>query len=157
MTRTKKILASPPLGLMELKVKHIMNSRPRTVKTDTSIKGLIERFRGQIEGCFPVINKKKKLVGIVTESDVLDIFKKPTRHALFGASMIKEARKGAATHVNEIMTGHPIVATPDMSVDELIKLMTAHKLRHLPVVKNNKLVGMVTLRQVMELYQMIER
>ncbi|MEM3402240.1 MAG: CBS domain-containing protein, partial [Candidatus Hadarchaeales archaeon] len=56
--------------LAEMKVEEIMNRRPRTVKPDTTITGLIERMLGEIDACFPVVDKDLNLLGIVTESDI---------------------------------------------------------------------------------------
>lgn len=46
--------------------------------------------------------------------------------------------------VRNIMTKDPVVAQPDQSVDQVIDLMTANKLQQMPVVENNKLVGLIT-------------
>lgn len=136
---------------MKIRVKEIMDRRPRTVNSDTSMDDLLKCFRGRVGDCFPVVDKERKLVGVVTGSDILEIFKVPSRHAFVGVSGAREARKGAANHVRGIMTWHPIVATPDMTVEEVVKIMTTHKLRHLPVVRRDKLVGLITLRHLINL------
>lgn len=46
--------------------------------------------------------------------------------------------------VRNIMTKNPIVATPNQSIQDVTNLMTKHKLQQIPVVKNGKLVGLVT-------------
>lgn len=142
-----------PKSLMETKVKEVMNRRPRTVTPNTSIAGLLESLRGQIEDCFPVVNKNRKLLGIVTESDVLHVLQVPLRHVTVGHAMIKQAMKRSASTVVEIMTKRPITASPDMTTQEALNIMAAHKLRHLPVVEKERLVGLICLRDIIELYQ----
>ncbi len=144
-----------PKNLMETKVKEVMNRRPRAVSSDTSIEGLLERLLGQIEDCFPVINKNQKLLGIVTESDVLHVLQVPMRRAIVGHAMIKEAMKRSARNVSDIMTKRPITVTPETTIQETLNLMTAHKLRHLPVVEGERLVGLVCLRDIIELYHVL--
>jgi len=61
-----------PLKLMEIKVSEVMNKRPREVREDTSIDGLLERMLGQIESCFPVVDSHgERLVSDVSFSDSL--------------------------------------------------------------------------------------
>jgi acetoin utilization protein AcuB len=140
---------------METKVKEVMNRRPRTVTPNTSIEDLLERLRGQIEDCFPVIGKNRKLLGIVTESDVLHVLQVPLRHATVGHAMIKQAMKRSASTVGEIMTRRPITVAPDMTIQESLNLMAAHKLRHLPVIEKERLVGLICLRDIIELYHVL--
>jgi len=141
-----------PKSLMETKVKEVMNRRPRTVTPDTSIDGLLECLRGQIEDCFPIVDKNRKLLGIVTESDVLHVLQVPLRHVTVGHTMVKQAMKRSASTVGEIMTRRPITVAPNMTIQEALNLMAAHKLRHLPVVEKELLVGLICLRDIIELY-----
>jgi acetoin utilization protein AcuB len=132
-----------------------MNRRPRTVRPQTSIDGLLERLLAQIEGCFPVVDKDQRLLGIVTESDVLQVLYSPVSKATVG-SVFREAMKVAAKTVGEIMTKRPISVTPEMTIAEALNLMSAHKLRRLPVVEGEKLVGLVSLRDIIELYRVLK-
>jgi acetoin utilization protein AcuB len=140
--------------LLEIRVKEIMNRRPRTVRPETSIDGLLERLLGQIEGCFPVVDRDQRLLGIVTESDVLQVLHPPVPKAMVG-SVFREAMKVTAKTVGEIMTKRPITVTPEMTVVEALNLMSAHKLRRLPVVEGEKLVGLVSLRDIIDLYRVL--
>jgi CBS domain-containing protein len=138
-----------------MRVANIMNRRPRTIGPNTTIEGLLERLMSQIEDCFPVVDRNQKLLGIVTESDVLHVFQVPSRHGTIGYTMVRQLMKRSANTVRDIMTRRPITVKPETSVRELVNLMIAHKLRHLPVVKNGKLVGLVCLRDVIELYRIL--
>lgn len=144
----------PSRRLMETRVKEIMNRRPRTVRPEISIYGLLERMMGQIEGCFPVVDRDQRLLGIVTESDLLQVLRPPVPQAMVG-SVFREAMKSAASTVGEIMTKRPITVTPEMTVAEALNLMVAHKLRRLPVVEGQNLVGLLSLRDVIKFYRVL--
>jgi CIC family chloride channel protein len=153
----KKTVIPPkpmPRKLMETKVREVMNKRPRTVSPETSIDGLLERMMGQLETCFPVVDKNHKLLGIVTESDILQIVRLSIPQMAVG-SVLKEVFKSSASTVAEIMTERPISVTPEMKVSEVLNLMVAHKLRRLPVVEKDRLVGLVSLRGIIELYRVM--
>lgn len=142
---------------MKIKVKGIMNRRPPTTSQDTSIEDLIKRLRRQREDYLLVVNKKRELVGIVTESDILHTLKIPSRHAVVGGSAAKEVGKGAATKVSEIMTKHPLTVVPDMSIRDALNLMIAHKFRHLPVVERKKLVGLIAIRDILSIPHVVRK
>jgi CBS domain-containing protein len=50
--------------------------------------------------------------------------------------------------VRDIVTNELVAATPDMSVQEATELMSAHQVRRLPVVENNRLVGIVSIGDI---------
>lgn len=141
--------------LSEIRVREVMNKKPRTVKPDTSIDDLLERMMGQIEDCFPVVDSEQKLVGIVTESDLFHVFHPPTPRFTVGGASIRDALKYSANTVDGMMTKRPFFVNPNMTIVEAMNLMAAHKLRHLPVVEDEKLVGLLCLRDIVELYRIL--
>jgi len=141
---------------LKIKVKDVMNARPRTIRPDTTIKGTMQRLRQQIEDCLPVVDKDEKLVGVVTESDILYALYVPPRQGTVGSAMVRRAMKQFARNAGELMTKNPISVTPDMSIQETLSIMAEHKHRHLPVVEKNKLVGLISLREIISLYAMIK-
>ncbi len=146
---------SIPRNLMDVKVSEVMNKRPREVREDTSIDGLLERMLGQIETCFPVVDKNHKLVGIVTESDLFQMFHSQLPWTTVGGARLREILKYSAKTVGDIMTKRPVTVSPDMTVGEAMNLMIANKVRRLPVLEGDKLVGLLTLRDIIELYRII--
>jgi CBS domain-containing protein len=143
--------------LLKMKVKDVMNPKPRTIHPDTSIRGTMQRIRQQIEDCLPVVDAGGKLVGVVTESDILYALRVPSRESTVGSTMVRQAMKQVASNAGELMTKHPVSVTPDMSIQETLGIMVEHKHRHLPVVeKNNELVGLISLREIIGLYSMIK-
>jgi CBS domain-containing protein len=79
-----------------------------------------------------LVSERGEITGIVTERDYL------RRVAL-------EGRTDRETAVREIMSSPLIVATPDTSIDECMALMTDRRIRHLPVVEEGKVVGLVSI------------
>ena len=143
--------------LLKTKVKEIMNPRPRTIRPETTIKGTMQRLHQQIEDCLPVVDEDGKLVGVVTESDILYALHVTPRRDMVGSTMLRQAMKQFASNAGELMAKNPISVTPDMSIQETLNVMVEHKHRHIPVVgKNNKLVGLISLREIISLYNMVK-
>jgi CBS domain-containing protein len=79
-----------------------------------------------------LVTEGGEIAGIVTERDYL------RRVAL-------EGRTDEDTAVREIMSSPLIVVTPDTSIDECMAVMTDRRIRHLPVVQEGKVVGLVSI------------
>jgi CBS domain-containing protein len=73
-----------------------------------------------------------EIAGIVTERDYL-------------RRVTLEGRTDAETHVGEIMSSPLVVVTPETSVDECMAVMTDRRIRHLPVVEDGHVVGLVSI------------
>ena len=78
-----------------------------------------------------------QLLGIFTERD-------------YCRKIILMGRSSVGTPIQDIMTKKMIIVQVDQTVEECIELMTKHHIRHLPVVDNEKMVGLVSMRDVME-------
>lgn len=92
-----------------------------------AIKLMVEANVGSL-----LVTEGGRFVGIVTERDYL------RRIAL-------EGRTSSTTLVGEIMTSPLIVVDPETSLDECRALMTDRRIRHLPVVDNGNIVGVVSI------------
>ena len=73
-----------------------------------------------------------EITGIVTERDYL-------------RRVTLEGRTDAETRVGEIMSSPLVVVTPETSVDECMAVMTDRRIRHLPVVEEGRVVGLVSI------------
>ncbi len=82
-------------------------------------------------GALPVIDNGK-LVGIFSERD-------------YARKVILLGKSSKKTYVKEIMTPHVFYATPDMTNEQGLALMSAKRIRHLPVMEDEKMVGMVSI------------
>ena len=102
-----------------------------SVNADETAYNALELMAKKNVGALLVVNGEK-LVGIVTERD-------------YARKVILEGRSSLATTVNKIMTAQIVHITPDKSVEEGLALMTEKRFRHLPVLENGKLIGIVSI------------
>jgi CBS domain-containing protein len=79
-----------------------------------------------------LVTEGDKLVGIISERDY-------TRKVVLRGKSSKE------TPVREILSGHVIHVTPKHTVQEALRLMTDHHVRHLPVLEGDRVVGIVSI------------
>ena len=77
------------------------------------------------------------LVGILSERD-------------YARRVILQGKASMSTRVSEIMTAGVIAITPERTVEEAMALMTERHIRHLPVVEEGRLVGVISLRDLMK-------
>ena len=73
-----------------------------------------------------------KLVGVLTERD-------------YARKVVLAGRSSKESQVEEVMTAHVVCVAPERSVDECMALMTNRRLRHLPVVDHKRVVGIVSI------------
>ena len=73
-----------------------------------------------------------KLVGIISERD-------------YARKVVLQRRSSSDTLVREIMTGSVMTVTPDHSVENCMKMITEHRVRHLPVLAADQLVGVISI------------
>jgi CBS domain-containing protein len=82
-------------------------------------------------GALPVVSRDK-LAGIFTERDY-------TRKIALAGKTSKQ------TFVKEIVSANVVTVAPDESVEECMRLMTEHRIRHLPVVQSDEVVGIISI------------
>jgi len=106
-----------------MNAKDIMTRDIITVSPTMSVKNLaLALIKNQISGA-PVADKNGKLVGVVSEADLI-------------------AKNGK--DVKSIMSKKIISVSEETSVEEIARLMTAHAIKRLPVMKNDAIVGIVS-------------
>lgn len=137
-----------------LTAKDIMSRKVVTVKKQDSIEDLAQLFiKHEING-IPIVDETGKVVGIVTESDLIEQNKNlhiPTVITLFDAvisldsdkKLEAEIKKITATKVEDIYNPKVITVTQDAEVAELASLMANKGVHTLPVLENGKLVGII--------------
>lgn len=121
-------------------VGEIMNVKVVTVTADTTIEKVARLANKYRIGGLPVIDKNRKLVGIVTERDVM-------------RKVVALNKKPASVKVKDIMTSPPemFVAKPNDDMNWVAKQMAKHDITRVPIVTDNgMLVGVVTNKDMME-------
>jgi len=83
-------------------------------------------------GCVPVCDNTQNVVGLITDRDII----------LRCVACNKDPK---STPISEIMTCNPCCCTPEVEVTEAEKLMSENQVKRIPVVENNKIVGILTL------------
>ncbi len=137
-----------------LKAKDIMSSSVLTVKMSTSIAEVAEIFHDNSIGGAPVVDDEGKLVGIITESDLIDQNKKlhiPTVVAIFDAVVYleslrkfeEELRKMTGNKVKDLCSTDVVTVDADTPVNEIASIMADSHFHTIPVLDNALLVGVV--------------
>ncbi|MEO5912158.1 MAG: CBS domain-containing protein [Pelobium sp.] len=79
-----------------------------------------------------LITDSDQLSGIFTERD-------------YARKVVLKGKSSKEVHIKDVMTAAPIVISPEDSLDHCMELMTHKHFRHLPVIENDKLIGMVSI------------
>jgi CBS domain-containing protein len=101
------------------------------VTPDQTVYEAVERMADKGVGALLVI-LADNLVGIISERD-------------YARKVILKGKSSRTTPVKEIMTSPVIFGTPDQAVDECMGIMTRNRIRHLPIMKNEKVLGVVSI------------
>lgn len=124
-----------------MKVRDILESKGSKVATigvDETINQVVSKLVEMNIGSLLVLDEKGGIAGIITERDVLrqcdkcvDSFKK--------------------LKVKEVMTKQLIVASPDDDLDYVENIMTRNRIRHLPIISEQKLEGIISIGDLVNL------
>ena len=117
------------------RVQALLKNKPSntvlSVRPDQSVFEAIEKMAEMGVGALLIL-ENEQLLGIITERD-------------YARKVILRGRSSKDTLVRDIMTSPVVYVRPDHSIDECMTLMTVHRFRHLPVVDDNKVVGVVSI------------
>ncbi|PKO10472.1 MAG: hypothetical protein CVU40_05055 [Chloroflexi bacterium HGW-Chloroflexi-2] len=108
-----------------------------TVKKDTPLINVLELMAEKGIGAVLVM-EDEKIAGIFSERD-------------FARKVAKTRNLSLDVPVSELMTKDVFVISPDETIDECMALMSSSKIRHLPVIENEKLVGLISIGDVVRI------
>jgi len=120
-------------------VKHLLDSKGREVLSiadDASVFEAIKLMAERSIGSLLVLDNSK-LQGIVTERD-------------YARKVIVKGRSSKTTKVAEIMTADVVTARTDQTVNDCMKIMTNRRIRHLPVVENDEVLGVISIGDLVQ-------
>jgi len=103
-----------------------------TVNPESSVYEALETLESKNLGSLVVLEECGKLDGIFTERD-------------YARKVILKGRSSKETRVMDIMTESPVFVTPETKIDYCMQLMTDKHIRHLPVLDDNELVGLISI------------
>jgi acetoin utilization protein AcuB len=121
-------------------VKDRMSAHPLTISESEPISSAHRYMQEQDIRHLPVVNRSGKLVGIVTEDDLLKA--EPSGVTLLSVWEIHSLLE--KVKVRNVMVGDVIITTEDTPIEEAAHLMMDHKIGCLPVMREDRLVGIVT-------------
>jgi CBS domain-containing protein len=108
-----------------------------TVRPSETIEGLAQRLRLAGVGAMMVSEDGHTLDGIITERDVAYALPVHAGHL-------------HSLRVSKLMTKTVITCTPEDTIAEVAKIMTLHRIRHLPVIDSGRLAGVVSIGDVLK-------
>jgi acetoin utilization protein AcuB len=120
-------------------VKDRMTPNPITLTPDTSFPDAFHMMREKRIRHVPVVDDKQKLIGIVTQTDLLHASPSVTTLSIFEVNYLL-----ANLHIREVMTSPAVTAPEDAPLEEAAQLMVQKKIGSLPVMRDGVLVGMIT-------------
>jgi CBS domain-containing protein len=106
-----------------------------TVERDQSVLEVAKFMVEHNIGAVPVLDRGK-LVGIFSERDIMK-------------RVLAEGKDAKKSKVGEVMTPNPLVVTADETLENCMVLMKQHGFRHLPILDGPKLLGLVSLRDLL--------
>jgi len=152
MSKQKKLISD----FYELKVNQLMDKRIwdlPLIEEKQDIHHVLAILGGR-NHIWVVNNKEeKKLVGVITEHDVLSILApKEFPSYVFGMPDIKSIKHGTAQTADDVMCHRIIRCKPEDKIIDALMKMVKYELRRLPVVSDGKIVGELTLHQLIRKY-----
>jgi CBS domain-containing protein len=121
-------------GEVSLKVEDVMTMDVITMDEKSLVKEAAETMSQNEISCV-IAARKGKAIGILTESDLLK-------------RVIVEGKNAKKTKIGEIMSSPLEVVAPGTSLEEALQLMFEKKIKKLPVVEKNRLLGVVSLTDI---------
>ena len=120
-------------------IKHLLDRKGRdiiSVKPETSVLDAIRLMAEKGIGSL-VVMEDQELLGIMSERD-------------YARKVIIKGRSSESTAVSEIMTANVLTTSSSETVNDCMGVMTEKKIRHLPVVEDNVVIGMISIGDLVE-------
>jgi CBS domain-containing protein len=141
-----------------MKACDVMVSPVITVKPSTTVKEVAELLLERRISAVPVLDDKGKLIGIVSEGDLMRRAEIGTERrrswwlrVLTGDNALaSDYVKAHARTVTDVMTRNPITASPDTPLHEIATLLEKRAIKRVPIVRDGELVGIVSRANLLQ-------
>jgi len=121
-----------------MRLQEILQNKSRTlyaIDAGTDIKTAARKLTEYRIGALVILDQQHRLQGILSERDISKAFASDDDHAIEGP-------------VSSIMTRDVITCQPDHDVNELFHVMVDNNIRHLPVLENDKVISLLSIRDI---------
>lgn len=108
-----------------------------TVSPTASVYDALEQLEDNNVGSLVVVSQNGELIGLFTERD-------------YARKVILKGRSSKETQIQDIMNDRPVFVTPNTKIEECMQLMTNKYIRHLPVLDNDRLIGVISIGDVVK-------
>ena len=115
-----------------MRVKECMCSNVVCANSETSLEQIAKLMQENDVGCIPICNDEKNVIGFVTDRDII------TR-------CVANNKNCAQTKASDVVTKNVIKTTPDTEIEDVESTMSKNQIRRVPVIENNKIVGIITI------------
>jgi CBS domain-containing protein len=119
-----------------LNSKDFKNRNLVTVEQDETVSVAIQNLAEHDKGALPVHDNKGELVGIITERDIV-------------RKCVAHSKDCAKIKVRDVMSKQVAVGTPEDDLIYAISVMKQQRIRHLPIVDSKRVVGMISMRDLL--------
>ena len=135
-----------------MKARDVMVAPVITVKPSNSVTDAAKIFLERRISAVPVVDEHGKVVGIISEGDLLHRSEAGTerrrpwwlRVFVGEETLAADYTKAHALKVADVMTRNVITATPDAALHEIASLLEKHSIKRVPIISNGQLVGIVS-------------
>ena len=121
-----------------MKIKSILEKKGNdvySISADDTLKDMVKEMLGRSIGSLLVLNDDGSLAGIITERDFLH-------------NVSKNADSWESVRIGDVMIKKVLTSSSDDTVDEVMSRMTKNRVRHMPVVDSNKVVGVLSIGDI---------
>jgi len=129
-------------------VKERMSHPVLTITPDVPVQEALARMRSDKVRRYPVVDKRGKLIGIVTDSDLMNA--SPSEATTLSVWEVNYLLSRIT--VERVMTRNPITVSEDTTVEEAARIMADNKIGGLPVLRDNRLVGIITETDLFKIF-----
>lgn len=108
-----------------------------TIGPEISVKAAVAVLNERRIGAVVVVEKDGRIAGILSERDIVK-------------AIAESGARALDVRVGDLMTHDVVTCAPEDTVDQIMAIMTQRRVRHVPVVENNRLAGIVSIGDVVK-------